>query len=49
MKVLVVFPNDAEKYPPEEARRLLRGSGKGERLTERLLKSRTEDVKLEGR
>lgn len=48
-EVLVIFPNDAEKYAPEEARRLLRGSGKGERLTEKLLKSRIEDIKLERR
>jgi len=27
----------------------LRGSGKGERLTEKLLKSRAEDIKIEGR
>lgn len=48
-EVLVIFPNDAEKYTNEEARRLLRGSGKGERLIEKLLKSRIEDIKLERR
>ena len=48
-EVLVIFPNDAEKYAPEETRRLLRGSGKGEMLTEKLLKSRIEDIKLERR
>lgn len=46
-EVLVIFPNEYEKISPEEARRLLRGSGKGERLTERLLKLRAEDIKLE--
>ncbi len=39
-EVLVIFPSDIERVDPEEARRLLRGSGKGERLTDRLLKSR---------
>lgn len=48
-EVLVIFPNDIERFDSEEARRLLRGSGKGERLTERLLKSRAEDNKLERR
>lgn len=48
-EVLVIFPNDVEKYDPEEARRLLRGSGKGEMFTEKLLKSRIEDIKLERR
>ncbi|KKO20378.1 MAG: hypothetical protein L3J18_00715 [Candidatus Brocadia sp.] len=48
-EVLVIFPNDAEIFAPEKARRLLRGSGKGEMLTEKLLKSRSEDIKLEGK
>ena len=48
-EVLIIFPDDVEKYTPEEARRLLRGSGKGESLTERLLKSREEDITLEGK
>jgi len=48
-EVLVIFPNDAEKIIPEEARRLLRGSGKGEKLTERLLKSRADDIEYESR
>lgn len=39
-EVLVIFPDEYEKKSSEEARRLLRGSGKGERLTEKLLKSR---------
>lgn len=46
-EVIVVFPNKIEKFSQAEARRLLKGSGKGERLTEKLLKSREEDVKLE--
>ena len=48
-EVLVIFPDHVEKYTPEEARRLLRGSGKGEGLIERLLKSREEDITLEGK
>lgn len=38
---------NTKKKSPEEARRLLRGSGRGERLTELLLKLRAEDIKLE--
>lgn len=49
MEVLVIFPNEAEKIAPEEARTLLRGSGKGERLTDKLLRSRAEDTRLERR
>ena len=26
-EVLVIFPNDVERFSPEEARRLLRGAG----------------------
>lgn len=48
-EVLVIFPSDIERVAPEEARLLLRGSGKGERLTDRLLKSRDEDFKIEKR
>ncbi len=48
-EVLVIFPNEAKGFVPEEARRLLRGTGKGEKLTEKLLKSRAEDIKLEGK
>jgi hypothetical protein len=48
-EVLVIFPDEIEKFALEEARRLLKGSGKGERLTEKLLKSRAEDIKIEGR
>ena len=48
-EVLVIFPNQVEKIDPKEARRLLRGSGKGERLTEKLLKSRADDKNYESR
>lgn len=48
-EVLVIFPEDVRKFTPEEARRLLRGAGKKERLTEKLLKSRAEDIRLERR
>jgi hypothetical protein len=47
-EVLVIFPNKSEEMGPEEARKLLRGSGKGERLTERLLKYRADDIKKDG-
>jgi len=46
--VLVVFPDISEKISPRDARRLLRGSGKGEGLVKKLLHSRTEDVTLGG-
>lgn len=46
-EVFVIFPNDAEKIAPAEARRLLRGSCKGQKLTEKLLESRLQDTKLE--
>lgn len=46
-EVLVIFPNDTEKIASAEARRLLRGSGKGYKLTEKLLESRLQDIKLE--
>ncbi len=48
-EVLVIFPDVIEKLTPVEARRLLKGTGKGEHLIEKLLKSRAEDIKLEGR
>lgn len=48
-EVLIIFPNKPEEMSPSEARRLLRGSGKGERLTEKLLKSRADDIKYESR
>ncbi|MFO7665891.1 MAG: hypothetical protein R6V76_04675 [Desulfobacterales bacterium] len=46
-EVLVIFPTDEKKYLPGEARKRLRGAGKGELLTEILLKSRAEDIHLE--
>ena len=48
-EVLVIFPEDEKKIAPEEARRLLRGAGKEEKLAEKLLKSRAEDIRLERR
>ena len=47
-EVLIVFPDDTAEFRPEKARTLLRGRGKGEMLTERLLRSRAEDIELEG-
>ncbi len=46
-EVLVIFPDTAERIPSTEARRLLKGAGKGEHLTERLLKARAKDMELE--
>ncbi len=48
-EVLVIFPNETDRVAPEVARRLLRGSGRGQRLTEKLLKARSEDIDLERR
>ncbi len=48
-EVLVIFPNEVEKIPFAEARKLLKGCGKGERLTEKLLRSRAEDIHFEKR
>lgn len=42
-EVLVIFPNKEEGMNPETARKLLRGSGRGEKLTEKLLKTRADD------
>jgi len=47
--VLVVFPDISEKVSPRDARRLLRGSGKGEGLVKKLLQSRAEDMTLGGK
>ncbi len=47
--VLVVFPDNSEKICPQEARKLLRGSGKGEGLVKKLLRSRAEDITLGGK
>ncbi len=48
-EVLVIFPNNPEEISPSEARRLLKGMGSGYHLTEKLLKSRTEDIQHESR
>ena len=48
-EVLVIFPDEVKKILTQDARRLLRGSGKGGKLVERLLKSREEDIILERR
>jgi hypothetical protein len=48
-EVLVIFPDERGRFAPEEARRLLKGSGRGEGLIQELLKSRAEDVGLETR
>lgn len=47
--VIVVFPDISEKISSQEARRLLRGSGKGEGLVKKLLHSRAEDMNLGGK
>jgi len=47
--VLVVFPDISGKVSSQEARRLLRGSGKGEGLVKKLLQSRAEDITLGGK
>lgn len=47
--VLVVFPDVTGKMSSQEARKLLRGSGKGEKLVKRLLQSRAEDITLGGK
>lgn len=48
-EVLVIFPTEVEKIESAEARKLLRGSGKGEKLTEKLLKYRADDNRNESR
>lgn len=48
-EVLVVFPSNSEKVSSSEARRFLRGSGKGERLVKKLLRARSEDMTLGGK
>jgi predicted DNA-binding antitoxin AbrB/MazE fold protein len=48
VEVIVVFPNTSTgRIESDRARRLLRGSGKGENLTEKLIRSRKEDVSIE--
>lgn len=48
-EVLIIFPEEEGRLAPEAARKLLRGSGKGEGLTKKLLRSRAEDIELERR
>jgi len=48
-EVLVIFPDEVKKISSQDARKLLRGSGKGEKLVEKLLKLREEDIILEKR
>ena len=47
--VLVVFPDISDKVSSQEARRLLRGSGRGEGLVKKLLQSRAEDITIGGK
>ena len=47
--VLVVFPDISDKLSSQEARRLLRGSGRGEGLVKKLLQSRAEDITIGGK
>ena len=47
-EVIVVFPNTGiSRIESGRARRLLRGSGKGEKLTEKLIRSRKKDLSFE--
>ena len=48
-EVLVVFPDNSQKVSPQKARRLLRGSPKGEGLVKKLLRSLAEDTTLDGK
>lgn len=48
-EVLIIFPNPEEEILSAEARRLLRGSGRGEKLTEKLLRPRADDLKYDTR
>jgi len=48
-EVLIIFPDDSEKIAPARARELLRGAGRGEKLVDKLLKSRAEDLAFERR
>jgi len=48
-EVLVIFPDDIDRISFAEARSLLKGCGKGEGLTEKLLKSRAEDIYFENK
>lgn len=46
-EVLIIIPDDAQSQSHAEARKLLRGIGRGEHLNEKLLASRAEDIGLE--
>jgi predicted DNA-binding antitoxin AbrB/MazE fold protein len=48
-EVLVILPDEAPQCTSVEARRCLRGSGRGQHLTEKLLRSRLGDIGLEHR
>jgi hypothetical protein len=47
MEVIIVFPENGGTIAVSEARKRLRGSGKGEKLTELLLQSRKKDLVFE--
>lgn len=47
MEVIIVFPDNGGKIAAPDARKRLRGSGKGENLTKLLLQSRKEDLAFE--
>lgn len=46
-EVLIIFPDDTQSRSHSEARRLLKGVGRGEHLNEKLLAARSEDMGLE--
>ena len=49
-EVIVTFTDDSsDRIPVDEAIKALRGRGKGERLVEKLLESRREDLKKDER
>jgi hypothetical protein len=41
-EVLVIFPTDTKTHTPEDARKRLKGAGRGEFLVDKLLKARSE-------
>jgi len=46
-EVLVIFPTDTKICSPEEARKRLKGAGRGEFMVDKLLKARSEDIAIE--
>jgi hypothetical protein len=46
-EVLVIFPTDTKTHTPEDARKRLKGAGRGEFLVDKLLKARSEDIEIE--